>query len=100
MTQDQLMGLVRQALPMIGSSLVLLGVSATTAQAYVNLAMTISGPIIIVASAVWAFVANSRTSIMTAAAKPVAPGVPPPQIVLPKEEAPLAATLPANVTSK
>jgi hypothetical protein len=36
---------------------------------------------------------------MASAAKPVAPGVPPPQIILPHEEADLAEALPPNVIS-
>jgi hypothetical protein len=53
----------------------------------------------IVVGSLWSLYANSRASIMKAAAKPVEPGVPPPQIVLPAAEKALADALPPNVTS-
>jgi len=49
--------------------------------------------------AVWSLIANSRASIMAAAAKPVDANTPPPKIILPPQEAELAAKLPENVTT-
>ncbi len=100
MTADQLNGLLRQVLPILGTILAVFGMSSATANGIVNLLMSISGPLIAVGSAVWAFVANSRSSIMASAAKPVDAMTPAPLIVLPREEADLAQKLPANVTSK
>ena len=93
------MGLLRQVAPILGTLLTLFGLKSATANAVVDLIMAVAGPVMLVGSAVWAFIANSRASIMTSAAKPVAPGAPAPEIVLPKEEKELAATLPANVTA-
>lgn len=100
MTQDQLMGLLRQLAPIFGTLLTVFGMKSATASALVDTIMTVAGPIMLVGSAIWAFIANSRGSIMASAAKPVSPGVAAPEIVLPKAEQDLAATLPANVTAK
>lgn len=101
MTQDQFLGFVRQLLPFLAGIAVGHGyLNVSQAADLSTLILQIAGPLFIVGSTVWAFIANSRKSIMAAASKPVAPGVPPPQIVLPKEEKELADALPANVTSK
>lgn len=100
MTQDQLMGLLRQIGPILGTLLTVFGMKSATANALVDLIMTVAGPIMLIGSTIWAFIANSRASIMASASKPVAPGVAAPEIVLPKAEADLAASLPANVTTK
>lgn len=100
MTQDQLMALARQLLPILGTLLTVFGMSSATAQATVNLIMTIMGPLTLVGSAIWSFISNSRASIMASAAKPVTPSAPAPQIILPQEEAKLAAALPSNVTTQ
>lgn len=100
MTTDQLAGLLRQVLPILGTLLTVFGLSSATANSIVNLLMAISGPLLGVGSAIWAFIANSRSSIMAAAAKPVTPDAPAPQIILPKQEQALANSLPANVTTQ
>ena len=94
------MGLLRQIGPILGTLLTVFGMKSATASAVVDLIMTIAGPIMVVGSAVWAYIANSRASIMTSAAKPATPGAPAPEIVLPHEEKALADALPANVTAK
>ena len=99
MTTDQVMALLRQVMPIVGTMLTVFGLSSATANNIVNLVMTGAGPTITLAGIIWSFVANTRASIMAAAAKPVAPGVPAPQIVLPPQEAALAQTLPANVNT-
>jgi len=93
------MALLRQVMPIVGTMLTVFGLSSATANNIVNLVMTGAGPTITLAGIIWSFVANTRASIMAAAAKPVAPGVPAPQIVLPPQEAALAQTLPANVNT-
>ena len=99
-TQDQLMGQLRVVIPAIGTIVSAFGImSADKTGAWVSALLTAVGPISYLLSAGWSFIANSRASIMASAAKPVAPGVPAPQIVLPPEEAPLAQTLPANVNT-
>ena len=97
MTIDQVMALLRQVMPIVGTMLTVFGLSSATANNIVNLVMTGAGPTITLAGIIWSFIANTRASIM--AAKPVAPGVPAPQIVLPPQEAALAQTLPANVNT-
>jgi len=99
MTIDQVMALLRQVMPIVGTMLTVFGLSSATANNIVNLVMTGAGPTITLAGIIWSFIANTRASIMAAAAKPVAPGVPAPQIVLPPQEAALAQTLPANVNT-
>ncbi len=99
MTTDQVMALLRQVMPIVGTMLTVFGLSSATANNIVNLVMTGAGPTITLAGIIWSFIANTRASIMAAAAKPVAPGIPAPQIVLPPQEAALAQTLPANVNT-
>ena len=96
-TQDQVMGQLRTIIPALGTIASAFGFSAATANSYVNTALAAVGPISYVVVAVWQMISDSRRSIMKAAAKPVAPGVAPPQIVLPPEENALAQALPANV---
>ncbi len=99
MTIDQVMALLRQVMPIVGTMLTVFGLSSATANNIVNLVMTGAGPTITLAGIIWSFIANTRASIMAAAAKPVAPGVPAPQIVLPPQEAALAQALPDNVNT-
>jgi len=99
MTTDQIMALLRQVMPIVGTMLTVFGLSSATANNIVNLVMTGAGPTITLAGIIWSFIANTRASIMAAAAKPVAPGVPAPMIVLPPQEAALAQALPANVNT-
>ncbi len=99
MTTDQIMALLRQVMPIVGTMLTVFGLSSATANSIVNLVMTGAGPALTLASLIWSFIANTRASIMASAAKPVAPGVPAPQIVLPPQEANLAQALPANVNT-
>jgi hypothetical protein len=100
MTQDQVMALARQLLPILGTLMTVLGFKSATAQATVDLILQIIGPIFVLGSVIWSFIANTRASIMASAAKPVAVGAPAPEIILPRQERDLAASLPANVTSK
>src|SRR6266446_101074 len=99
MTIDQAMAILRQVMPIVGTMLTVFGLSSATANGIVNLVMSGAGPALTLASLVWSFIANNRASIMAAAAKPVAPGVLPPQIILPVQEADLAQTLPSNVNT-
>ena len=98
-TQDQVMGQLRVVIPALGTIVSAFGVSGTAANQWVNFALGAVGPIAYVVVTIWSLFANSRASIMKSAAKPVAPGVPHPQIVLPAQEAALAQQLPANVTT-
>lgn len=99
MNIDQLNGLLRQVLPIVGTLLTAMGVKSATANALVDLILTVAGPAMLIGSAIWAFIANSRRSIMAAAAKPVDANTPAPQIVLPVAEADLAQSLPSNVNT-
>jgi hypothetical protein len=98
-SQDQLAGQLRLLITSLGAIATTLGVSGTTANFWVNLALSLTGPAIILGGIALTLIANSRKSIMTAAAKPAAPGLAPPQIVLPAQEKALADALPANVTA-
>lgn len=98
-TQDQVMGQLRVIIPAIGTVISAVGVSSTSVNYYVGIAMTAVGPIAYGITALWSLYANSRKSIMASAAQPVDANTPPPQIVLPKEEAALAQTLPSNVNT-
>ena len=99
MTTDQIMALIRQIMPIVGTMLTVFGLSSATANSIVNLVMTGAGPTLTLASLIWSFIANTRASIMASAAKPAAPGLPAPQIVLPPQEADLAQALPSNVNT-
>jgi len=99
-SQDQIMGQLRLIIPAVGTIITAVGLAKPDAVgSTVAALMTAVGPIAYLITAVWSLVANSRASIMAAAAKPAAAGLAPPQIVLPKEEAGLAQQLPANVNT-
>jgi hypothetical protein len=98
-SQAQIMGQLRTIIPPLGTVVSALGVSGSTANYYVDLAMSLVGPISYLIVAVWSLAANSRSSIMAEAAKPVSAGVAPPQIVLPASEQALADQLPSNVNT-
>ena len=98
-SQDQVMAQLRIIIPALGTIVSAFGVSGTTANHYIDLCLSMVGPISYLIVAGWSLLANSRASIMLAAAKPAEPGMEAPQIVLPKEEADLAQKLPANVTT-
>lgn len=98
-SQDQVMGQLRVVIPALGTIVSAFGVSGATANHYADLALSLVGPISYFIVATWSLIANSRASIMASAAKPAAPGLPAPQIVLPKEEADLAQKLPDNVNT-
>src|SRR6266446_4178895 len=97
MTNDQIMSMLRQFMPIIGTMLTVFGLSSATANNLVNLVMSGVGPTLILFGLVRSFIANTRASIMASAAQPVAPGVPAPIIVLPVQETDLAQSLPSNV---
>lgn len=99
-TQDQVMGQLRIVIPAIGTIVTALGISSAQAGSWTQLALGLVGPLSYFITAIWSFIANSRSSIMASAAKPVAPGVAAPQIILPPEESALANKLPNNVTTQ
>lgn len=98
-SQDQVMGQLRVIIPALGTIATAFGVTAAEAGSYTQIGLVLVGPISYVVVAIWQLIADSRASIMAAAAKPVAPGVARPQIVLPPEEKALADALPSNVTA-
>jgi hypothetical protein len=98
-SQDQVMGQLRIIIPALGTIVSAIGVSSGDVSKWVNIAMISVGPISYIVVAIWSLIANSRASIMAAAAKPVVPGAPAPQIVLPLQEKTLADALPSNVTA-
>lgn len=96
---DQLVGQMRLLITTLGGIATTLGVSAVSTEHWVNTALTLVGPVVIVGGIILSLIANSRKSIMTAAAKPAGPGLARPQIVLPAAEADLAQQLPNNVNT-
>jgi hypothetical protein len=98
-SQDQVMAQLRIVIPALGTIASAFGISKATDSHYVDLALSLVGPVSYLIVAVWSLIANSRSSIMAAAAKPASPDLPAPLIVLPKEEADLAQRLPVNVTT-
>jgi hypothetical protein len=98
-SQDQVMGQLRVIIPALGTIVSAFGVSGSTANHYVDLALSMVGPISYAIVAIWQLVADSRASIMKAAAKPKDADTPAPQIILPAQEKALADKLPSNVTA-
>lgn len=98
-SQDQVMGQLRIIIPALGTIVTAFGVTSTQAGSWTQLALGMVGPLSYVIVAIWSLIANSRASIMKAASKPAAPGVPAPQIVLPEAESALAKQLPSNVNT-
>jgi hypothetical protein len=98
-SQDQVMAQLRIIIPALGTIVSAFGVSGATANSYADTALSMVGPISYLIVAVWSLIANSRASIMKAAAKPVDANTPPPRIILPAQEKALADKLPANVTA-
>lgn len=99
-TQDQVMGQLRLLIPAVGMIVSAVGIAAPDkVSVVVSQLMICVGPLVLIGTSIWSLFANSRASIMASAAKPAAPGMPAPQIVLPAAEAELAQTLPANVNT-
>lgn len=98
-SQDQVMAQLRIIIPALGTIVTALGISSAQAGSWTQIGLGMVGPLSYFITAIWSLIANSRASIMKAAAKPAAPGVPAPQIVLPAEEADLAQKLPSNVNT-
>jgi hypothetical protein len=98
-SQDQVTAQLQIILPMLGTVVSAFGVSGATANHYVDLGLSLVGPLSYLIVGIWSLFANSRHSIILSASKPAAPGMDAPHIVLPKEEADLAQKLPANVTT-
>ena len=68
-TQDQYMGQLRQLLPVIGAVLTTLGLVTPAEFAnWSTVILNIAGPILILGSMGWSYVANSRKSIVQSAA--------------------------------
>jgi hypothetical protein len=68
MTQDQLMGLIRQLIPVIGGLLVSIGfLSPETVAKLTGLWAQIGGGLVVVIGGIWAYVANSKASIIKSA---------------------------------
>lgn len=69
MTQDQIMGLLRQLLPVLGTLATSLGIlTADQVGSITATVLTLAGPVMIVGGAIWALFANSKTSIIKSAA--------------------------------
>jgi hypothetical protein len=98
-SQDQVMAQLRVIIPALGSVVSAVGITNPQVGQWFQIALIAVGPISYLIVVVWSAIANTRASIMASAAKPAGPGIPPPQIVLPAQEAKLADALPANVNT-
>lgn len=99
-SQDQMVAQLRILIPALGAIASTTGIlTHEQVGSVVSNALIAVGPLMYLAGAIWSLVANTRASILASAAKPIAPDVPPPQIVLPVQEAPLAHLLPENVST-
>lgn len=100
LSKDQLDTQIKIIVASLGTIMSALGiVNYERIGAIIGAILTAIGPIAYIYVAVTLYFKMSRAAIMAAAAAPVAPGVPAPIIVLPKEEAALADKLPSNVTA-
>lgn len=97
---DQAVAQLRILIPALGAMASTAGwLTAEQVGPLVSNSLIAIGPLMYLAGAIWSLVANTRASILASAAKPVAPDVPPPEIVLPVEEKALADVLPHNVST-
>jgi hypothetical protein len=73
MNQDQIMGLLRQFLPIIGGIAVTLGwISPEAVASLTAKILAISGPVVVIVGLVWSWIANKPTSV--AASMGASPG--------------------------
>ena len=69
MTTDQIMGLIRQVLPLLGGVAIAFGwLTADQVGALTQKALAIAGPFLMLAGVIWALIANGKASILTSAA--------------------------------
>lgn len=70
MTQDQIMGLIRQLLPIVGTLLVTFKLMSPESLAgFTDKALLVIGGLMPVISLVWAYFANNKSSILKSAAQ-------------------------------
>src|SRR5690242_12007091 len=67
MTQDQIMGLIRQIIPILAGIAIARGYSAKDVAQWSDTALQIAGPALALGGLVWAAIANSKTSIIRSA---------------------------------
>jgi hypothetical protein len=97
---DQAVAQLRILIPALGAIATTTGIlTAEQVGPIVSNSLIAIGPLMYLAGAIWSLTANTRFSIMVAAAKPVTPDSPVPQIVLPAQEKVLADSLPHNVST-
>lgn len=64
MNQDQIMGLLRQFLPIVGGIATSLGwIAPDKVASLTALILSIAGPLVMLGGIVWAFIANKPTSV-------------------------------------
>jgi len=95
MNTVQIEAFVRQVLPILGTLMTVFGVKAATASAFIDTALSILGPVLTIASVVWAFIANRTSAVISKAAS-----LPEVQSVKLEPSAPneVVAATPANVS--
>lgn len=64
MNSVQLEAFIRQILPIVGTILTVLGIKSATANAIIDLLMSIIGPAMAIASVVWSFIANTKSNVI------------------------------------
>ena len=98
-SQDQVTSQLRILIPALATAATAFGYPQAEAGSWAQLAIASIAPISYLIVSIWTVMANTREAIMRKASKPVSPGAPAPQIILPKQEEALAEKLPANVTA-
>lgn len=67
MTSDQIMGLIRQIIPVFAGIAIAFGFSASSVASWSNTALQIAGPALALGGVIWSLVANSKSSIIKSA---------------------------------
>jgi hypothetical protein len=106
MTREQIEGLIRQLMPVIGGIFMALGfITADKWSTVMTVTFELMGPVLIIASTVWSVMSKTRTAILISAAGLMDNTGPQPVGLVKKielnpkalEAAPLAAATPTNV---
>lgn len=69
MTQDQIMALIRQIVPILAGLAIARGYSQKDVAQWSDLALQIAGPLLAMGGLVWAYIANRKTSIIKSASQ-------------------------------
>lgn len=68
MNATQLEAFARQVLPILGTLLTVFGIKSATANAVIDMLMTVIGPVTIIGSAIWSLISNMKANVIAKAA--------------------------------